>query len=134
MISVEGEKAGQSLYTFNAISAFGGGEKLAAKTSFAGMSVWRADDPVHLTATAYKDITGVLEAQATLATEGQTTAIRKRVNSVVPGSTSGAEQVAVVEPGWISSTERPSRGRGAAAASGHRWNRGRGRSNRSYPY
>ena len=92
MISVEGEKAGQSLYTFNAISAFGGGEKLAAKTSFAGMSVWRADDPVHLTATAYKDIAGVLEAQANLAAEGQSTTIRRRVNSVVPGPTSESEQ------------------------------------------
>ena len=59
MISVEGEKAGLSLYTFSAISAFGGGEKLAAKTSSTGMSVWH---PVHLTATAYKDIDGVLEA------------------------------------------------------------------------
>ena len=59
VISVELEKAGLSLYTFSAISAFGGGEKLAAKTSSTGMSVWH---PVHLTATAYKDIDGVLEA------------------------------------------------------------------------
>ena len=54
IISTEGEKAGLALYTFSTISAFGGGKKLAAKTSSAGMSVWRSDDPgpVHLTAAA----------------------------------------------------------------------------------
>ena len=91
VISVEGEKAGLSLYTFSAVSAFCGGEKLAAKTGSTGMCVWRSDNPVHLTATAYKDIAGVLEAQANLATEGQTTASRRRVNSIVPGCTDETE-------------------------------------------
>ena len=96
-----------ALYTFSAVSAFGGGDKLSAKTSSAGMSVWRSDDPVHLTAAAYRDIAGVLEAQANLATEGQFPCSRMRVNSVVPGPTSGPEQVTVAELGWISGTEWP---------------------------
>ena len=104
-----------ALYTFSAVSAFGGGDKLSAKTSSAGMSVWRSDDPVHLTAAAYRDFTGALEAQANLATEGQTPCNRRRVNSVVPGPTSGPEQVSVAEPVWISGTELPTRGRGSAA-------------------
>ena len=53
VISAEGEKAGLALCTFNPVAAFRGGEKLAAKTNSAGLSVWRADDPVHLTATDY---------------------------------------------------------------------------------
>ena len=85
IISAEGEKAGLALYTFCAVSAFGGGDKLSAKTSSTGMSVWRSDDPLHLTAACS----------------------RRRVNSVVPGPTSGPEQVTVAELGWISGTERP---------------------------
>ena len=98
------------------------------------MSVWRSDDPVHLTAAAYRDIARVLEAQANLATEGQTPCSRRRVNSVVPGPATGPEPVMVSEPGWISGTERYPRGRGSAASSGQRWNRGRGHGKRSYPF
>ena len=123
-----------ALYTFSAVSAFGGGDKLSAKTSSAGMSVWRSDDPVHLTAAAYRDIAGVLEAQANLATEGQFPCSRMKVNSVVPGPTSSPEQVMVAEPSWISGTEQPIRGRGAAALSGQRWNRGRSCGKRFYPF
>ena len=132
IISAESEKAGLALYTFSAVSAFRGRDKLSSKTSSAGMSVWRSDDPVHLTAAAYRDIARVLEAQANLATEGQTPCSRRRVNSVVPGPTSGPEQVTVAEPGWISRTERPTRG--AATLSGQRWNCGRGCGKRSYPF
>ena len=53
VISAEGEMAGLALCAFNPVAAFRGGEKLAAKTNSAGLSVWRADDPVHLTATDY---------------------------------------------------------------------------------
>ena len=56
IVSSEGEKAGLSLYTFDPLSVFGGGPQLMAKTSTAGMSVWLEEDPVHLTASAYKDI------------------------------------------------------------------------------
>ena len=56
IVSSEGEKAGLSLYTFDPMAAFGGGTRLAEKTSSAGLSVWLEDDPVHVTASAYKDI------------------------------------------------------------------------------
>ena len=49
VIASKGEKAGQSLYTFDPVSVFGGGQKLAAKTSSAGLIVWQENDPVHLT-------------------------------------------------------------------------------------
>ena len=130
----EGEKAGIALYTLNPVSAFGGGEKLAAKTSSAGMRVWRADDPVHLTAAAYNDVAGVIEAQANLAADGPTPSGRRRVNSVVPGPATGPEPVMVSEPAWISATERYPRGRGSAASCGQRWNRGRGRGKQFYPF
>ena len=55
--------------------------------------MWHSDDPVHLTAAAYMDMAGVLEAQSNLATEGQTPCSRRRVNSMVPGPASGPEQV-----------------------------------------
>ena len=45
VISAEGEMAGLALCAFNPVAAFRGGEKLAAKTNSAGLSVWRADDP-----------------------------------------------------------------------------------------
>ena len=50
------------MYTFNNIAALGGGEKLSAKTSSAGLSARLEDDPVHLTGTAYKDIAGLVLA------------------------------------------------------------------------
>ena len=134
IISTEGVKAGLALYTFSTVSAFGGGEKLSAKTSSAGMSVWHSDDPVHLTAAAYKDITSILKAQANLATEDLTPCSRRRVNSVVPGPTSGPEQVMVAEPSWISGTERPPQSRGLATSSGQRWNCSKGREKWSFPF
>ena len=57
VITSEGEKSGLSLYTFDPVAAFGGGQKLAAKASSAGLIVWQENDPVHLTSAAYKDVT-----------------------------------------------------------------------------
>ena len=56
VIAGEGEKAGLSLYTFDPVAAFGGGQKLAAKTSSAGLSVWQENDPVHLTSAALRTL------------------------------------------------------------------------------
>ena len=66
------------------------------------MRVWRADDPIHLTAAASNDVAGVLEAQANLAADGPNPSGRRRVNSVVPGPATGSEPVMVAMPGWIS--------------------------------
>ena len=70
IVSSEGEKAGLSLFTFNPVAAFGGGTGLTAKTSSAGLSVWLEDNPVHLTASAYKDIASLVHNQAALAHSG----------------------------------------------------------------
>ena len=64
VIAGEGEKAGLVLYTFDPVAAFGGGQKLAAKTSSAGLRVWQENDPVHLTSAAYKDIASLIQHQA----------------------------------------------------------------------
>ena len=67
----EGEKAGLLLYTFDPVAAFSGGTRLAAKTSSAGLSVWLEDNPVHLTASAYKDIASLVQNQAALVDQGK---------------------------------------------------------------
>ena len=72
IVSSEGEKAGLSLlFTFNPVAAFGSGPRLTAKTSSAFMSVWLEDDPVHMTASAYKDIASPVHNLAELAVQGK---------------------------------------------------------------
>ena len=133
VIAGEGEKAGLSLFTFDPVTAFGGGKKLAAKTSSAGLSVWQDNDPVHLTSAAYKDIASLIQHQAGNLTTGAPPAGRRRINSIIPGQLQSTAPAALSVPGWITGTEagRADRGRGGR---GQRWNRGRGRGNRSYPY
>ena len=80
----EGEKAGLSLYTFDPVAALGGGDKLSAKTSSAGLSAWLVDYPVHLTAAAYKDIAGLVLAQAAIVVQGRGPTGRKRLHCIVP--------------------------------------------------
>ena len=98
IVSSEGEKAGLSLFTFVPMVAFGGGARLTAKTSSAGLSVWLADDPVPLTSTAYKNIASLVQTQAALAVQGKPAPGRRRINSIVP------MPAAPREPGWISGT------------------------------
>ena len=140
IVASEGEKAGLSLYTFDPVAALGGGDKLSAKTSSAGLSAWLDNDPVHLTATAYKDIAGLVLAQAAIVTQGRGPTGRRRLNSIVPVPQPTVHHPATVrEPGWISGTENTNShggfGRGGRGSGrGQRWIRGRGRGNRSYPY
>ena len=131
----EGEKAGLSLYTFDPVAALGGGDKLSAKTSSAGLSAWLDNDPVHLTATAYKDIAGLVLAQAAIVAQGRGPTGRRRLNSIVPVPQPTVHHPATVrEPGWISGTENTNSRGGFGRGRGQRWIRGRGRGNRSYPY
>ena len=117
------------------MAAFGGGTRLAAKSSSAGISVSLEEDPVHLTATAYKDIGSLVQNQVELAVQGKPTAGRRRINSIVPCHQVVATPAVPQAPGWISGTESPGGGgRGRGFNNGQRWSRGRGRGNRSYPY
>ena len=140
IVASEGEKAGLSLYTFDPIAALGGGEKLSTKTSWAGLSALLEYNPVHLTATAYKEIAGLVLAQAALVVLGRGTTGRRRLNSIVPVPQLTVHHPATVrEPGWISGTESSNSSRGfgrggRGGGRGQRRNRGRGRGNRSYPY
>ena len=93
IVSSEGEKAGLSLFTFDPVSAFGGGPRLIAKTSTAGMSVGLEEDPVHLTASAYKDIASLVQNQAELAVQGKPASGRRRIDSIV------TNQLSVAMPG-----------------------------------
>ena len=112
------------------VAAFGGGQKLAANTSSAGLSVWKENHPVHLTSAAYKDIASLIQHQAGSLVSGVPAFSRRRINSIIPGQSHATTPAAVSVPGWISGTEvgRSDRGRGGR---GQRWNRGRGRGNRS---
>ena len=138
IVSSEGEKAGLSLFIFDPVSAFRGGPRLIAKTSMAGMSVWLEEDPVHLTASAYKDIASLVQNQAELAVQGKPASGRRRIDSIVTSQLSVATPAVLQVPGWISGTENVGGGFGRGGSRGfgrgQRWNRGRGRGNRNYPY
>ena len=139
IVSGEGEKAGLSLFTFDPVSAFGGGPRLIAKTSTAGLSVWQEEDPVHLTSSAYKDIASLVQNQAELAVQGKPAAGRRRIDSIVTSQLSATTPNMPQEPGWISRTEnvRGVFGRGGGGSRGFgrgQRNRGRGRGNRNFPY
>ena len=133
VIAGEGEKAGLSLYTFDPVVAFGGGQKLAAKTSSAGLSVWQENDPVHLTSAAYKDIASLIQHQDGGLIAGAPASGRWCINSISPGQPQSSALAVMLVPGWISGTEvgRADCGRGGR---GQQWNRCSGRGNPSYPY
>ena len=64
VLRTEGEKHGLTIATFNPLNCFGQVEDLTEVKSSAGLSIWREDDAVHLTAASYGDIAAVLANQA----------------------------------------------------------------------
>ena len=111
------------------------------------MSVWLEEDPVHLTASAYKDIASLVQNQAELAVQGKPATGRRRIDSIVTSQMPGAMPAVLQVPGWISGTKIVGGGfgRGGGGSRGFgrglRWNRCRGRGNRcrgrgnrNYPY
>ena len=109
VIKSEGVKHSLTIATFNPLSCFGKVDDLADLQSSAGLSIWREDDPVHLTAAAYGDIAAVISAQAeTTSRQPQAGPARRRLASVVP--TPAATRQAVREPYWISGQLRTARG------------------------
>ena len=109
MPKAEGEKHGLTIATFNRLSCFNYADDLADVKSSAGLPIWREDDPVHLTAAAYKDIAAVLSNQAE--NNGKQPAagqLRRRLTSVIPMPTNAA--MAVRELEWISGELRSARG------------------------
>ena len=103
--------------------------------NFSSSSVWREDDPVHLTAAAHGDIAAVLANQAQN-TSGQSSQgpIRKRLLSVVPARAT-EERRLLREPDKISGQLRSSRGRFQRGQRGHEGHgRGPWRGPRHYPY
>ena len=124
IVSSEGEKAGLSLYTFDPVSAFGGGPRLTAKTSTAGMSVWLEEDPIHLTASAYKDIACLVQNQAELAVQGKPATGRRRIDSIVTSQLSVAMPAVLQVPGWISGTENVRGGLGRSGGGSRGFGRG----------
>ena len=85
VITSEGEKSGLSLYTFDPVAAFGGGQKLAAKASSAGLIVWQENDPVNLTSAAYKDVTCLIQHQAGSLVLSAPASGRRRIKCIIPG-------------------------------------------------
>ena len=103
------------------------------------MSVWQEEDPVHLTASAYKDIASLVQNQAELAVQWKPAAGRRRIDSLVTSQLSATTLNMPQEPGWISSTEnvRGGFGRSGGGSRGFgrgQHNRSRGRDNRNFPY
>ena len=103
IVSSEGEKAGLSLLTFDPVSAFCGRLQLE-------------DDPVHLTASAYKIIASLVQNQANLVVQGKLTSGRRRIDSIVTGQQLVPVPAVLQVPGWITGTE--SRSGGLAEAAG----------------
>ena len=64
VLKTEGEKHGLTIATFNPLSCFNDADNLANIKSSAGLSIWREDDPAHLTAATYNNIAAVLSSQA----------------------------------------------------------------------
>ena len=60
VLKSEGEKHGLAIATFNTLSCFSHADNLSYIRRSAGLSIWREDDVVHLTVTAYNDIATVL--------------------------------------------------------------------------
>ena len=129
VLKAEGEKHGLTIATFNPLCCFNESEDLADIKSSAGLSIWRYDDPVHLSTAAYNDIAAVLSSQANnngrQPISGHS---RRRLASVIPAPAKSVP--AVREPEWISGELR-------GGLRGGQWG-GRGRSPwrgpRHYPY
>ena len=136
IIRVEGERLGLTIAVFNPLSCFGQAEELAEIKSSAGLSIWREDDPVHLTAAAYGDISAVISNQAETTSRQPTTGLARRLQaSVVPAPTAAPH--AFREPDWISGQLRTARGgqRGGYRGGQWRgWGSGAWRGPHNYPY
>ena len=116
VIRVEEERLGLTIAAFNPLSCFGQADELADIKSSAGLPIWREDDPVHLTAAAYGNISAVISNQAETTSSQPTAGLaRMRLASVVPAPT-GA-QPAIREPDWISGQLRHPLEEASAAAS-----------------
>ena len=140
VLKTEGEKHGLTILTFNPLSCFNYAEDLSDIKSSAGLSIWREDDPVHLTVAAYNNIAAVLSSQAeNSGRQPISSHTRRRLVSVIPAP--GKSAPAVPEPEWISGELRSARGghRGGQCGGlrGGQWG-GRRRSPwrgpRHYPY
>ena len=82
---------------------------MSAFTSSAGLSIWREDDAVHITAAAYNDIAAVLSNPAeNYGKQPLTGTVRRRLASVIPAATAATPPVR--EPAWISGELRSARG------------------------
>ena len=130
VLKAEGEKHGLTIATFNPLSCFNESEDLADIKSSAGLSIWRDDDPVHLSMAAYNDIGAVLSSQAdNNGRQPISCHSRRRLASVIPAPAKPAP--AVREPEWINGELRSARGgpRGGQRGGlrGGQWG-GRGRS------
>ena len=94
VLKAEGEKHGLSIATFNPLSCFSITDDLADVKSSAGLSIWREDDPVLLTAATYNFIVAVLSNQAenngNRSSVGQ---LRRRLVSVIPAPSTTAPAV-----------------------------------------
>ena len=140
VLKAKGEKHGLTIATFNPLSCFNSSQDLGAFTSSAGLSIWREDDAVHLTAAAYNDIAAVLSNPAeNYGKQPVTGTVRRRLASVIPAATAATPPVR--EPAWISGELRSARGgmRGGQRGGfrGGQWGgRGQGpwRGPRHYPY
>ena len=77
VIRVEGERLGLTIAVFNLLSCFGQAEELSGIKSSAGLTIWREDDPVHLTAAAYGDISAVISNQAETTSRQPTAGCKK---------------------------------------------------------
>ena len=109
VLKAKGEKHGLTIATFNPLSCFNDTDDLTNVKSSAGLSIWREDDPVHLTAAANNNIAAVLSSQAeNNGKQPAASQLRRRLASVVTTPTSVAP--AVREPEWISGKLRSTRG------------------------
>ena len=109
VLKAEGEKHDLTIATFNSLSCFNSTEDLADIRSSTGLSIWREDDAVHLTAAAYNDIAAVLANQAKNNVKQPLTGqVRRRLASVIPAITTATPLVR--ELAWISGELRAARG------------------------
>ena len=101
VLKAEGEKHGLTIATFNPLSWFSDADDLSDVRSIAGLSIWREDDLVHLTAAAaYNDFAAVMLSQAeNNGKQPLTGQVRRRLLSVIPAPTKSAPSV--WEPEWI---------------------------------
>jgi len=110
---------------FNQIETFGGSDLgLSEAVTSGGESVWRGDDPVHMTPGAYSDMASNICAMHEEVGEAQRPKKRPRLESVVPMYPRGTRgrQGQIQPPLWVTGlAPRPDiRGRGRVSVAGWR--------------